>query len=64
MHQAPKSHKSLLVDFEYISFQFLLERRQTHAFVMHGVLAEDCSMPQERQPQMPEGQWLQCLSLE
>ena len=27
-------------------------------------LAEDCSMLQGRQPQMPEGQWLQCLSLE
>ena len=30
----------------------------------HGVLVEDCSMQQDRRPQMPEGQWLQCSSLE
>ena len=30
----------------------------------HGVLLEDCSMQQDRQPQMPEGRWLQCSSLE
>ena len=35
LHQAPKSHKSLLVDFEWISFQFLPERRQTHAFAFY-----------------------------
>ena len=30
----------------------------------HGVRSEDCSMQQDRRPWMPEGQWLQCSSLE